>query len=127
MRRTRLYEQIIDRQPVRLFEKDGFLQTYSRTTTETLTLSLGTITYGVSVEENTNAFATFANGGKFIDAYMIDKIEDMEGNIIFEHKIEPVDVFSPQTSYIITDMLRDVLTDLEELHKQCKSQFEFQY
>ena len=32
-----------------------------------LTLSLGTITHGVSVEENTNAYATFANGGKFIE------------------------------------------------------------
>ena len=40
---------------------------------------------------------------------MIDKIEDMEGNIIFQHEAEPVDVFSPQTAYIITDMLRDVL------------------
>ena len=26
-----------------------------------------------------------------------------------EHEIEPVDVFSPETSYIVTDMLRDVL------------------
>ena len=63
----------------------------------------------MSVEENTNAFATFANGGKFIDAYIVERIEDMDGNIVFEHKAEPVDVFSPETSYIITDMLRDVL------------------
>ena len=33
----------------------------------------------------------------------------MDGNLIFEHKAEPVDVFSPETSYIVTDMLRDVL------------------
>ena len=64
---------------------------------------------GVSVEENTNAFATFANGGKFIQTYMIERIEDMAGNVVYEHEIEPVDVFSPETAYIITDMLRDVL------------------
>ena len=64
-----------------------------------------------TVEENTNAFATFANDGKFIDAYMIERIEDMDGNIVFQHEAEPVEVFSPQTAYIITDMLRDVLTN----------------
>ena len=32
-------------------------------------------------------------------------------NIIFEHKVEPVKVFSPATAYIITDMLRDVLSN----------------
>src|SRR6185312_10086566 len=71
--------------------------------------SYGGMDIGMSVEENTNAFATFANGGKFIDAYIIERIEDMEGNLIYEHKAEPVDVFSPETSYIISDMLRDVL------------------
>ena len=41
--------------------------------------ALGGLKNGVSVEENTNAFGTFANDGKFIDAYMIDKITDKEG------------------------------------------------
>ena len=39
---------------------------------------------------------------------MIDRIEDMDGNIVYQHEIEPVEVFSPQTAYIISDMLRDV-------------------
>ena len=33
----------------------------------------------------------------------------LDGNIIYEHEAEPVEVFSPETSYIITDMMRDVL------------------
>src|SRR5699024_11011847 len=70
----------------------------------------GAMRNGTSVEENTNAFSTFANGGQFIESFMIDKIEDMDGNIIFEHKVEPVDVFSPETSYMISDMMRDVTT-----------------
>jgi penicillin-binding protein 1B len=70
-------------------------------------LSIGTA--NVTVEENTNAFATFANGGKFVDAYMIEKIVDNDGNTIFEHKTEPVEVFSPQTAYLTLDMMRDVL------------------
>ena len=71
--------------------------------------SIGAITNGVTVEQNTNAYATFANNGKYIQSYMIERIETKDGEIIFEHKAEPVDVFSPQTSYLIIDMLRDVL------------------
>lgn len=63
----------------------------------------------VTVEQNTNAFATFSNGGKYIPAYMIEKITDSDGNIIYEHKSEPVEVFSPQTAYLTIDMMRDVL------------------
>ncbi|MDA6082719.1 penicillin-binding transpeptidase domain-containing protein, partial [Escherichia coli] len=74
-----------------------------------LSTSIGSLEYGVTVEENTNAFTTFANGGKFIDAYMIEKITDKDGNIIFQNKSEPVDVFSPQTAYLTIDMMRDVI------------------
>ena len=71
--------------------------------------AIGGIKYGVSVEENTNAFSTFANGGDFIDAYMIEKIEDKEGNIVYQHEVKKVDVFSPQTAYLTLDMMRDVI------------------
>src|SRR5690606_17920563 len=52
---------------------------------------------------------TFANGGKFVDAYMIEKITTKDGEVVYEHKPEPVEVFSPQTAYLTIDMLRDVL------------------
>ncbi|MGM8215637.1 transglycosylase domain-containing protein [Bacillaceae bacterium W0354] len=64
----------------------------------------------LTVEDNVSAFTTFANGGKFKDAYMIEKIVDKEGNIIFEHESEEVEVFSPQTAYLTIDMMRDVLS-----------------
>lgn len=105
---ARLYDSILDRRPATFLEKMGF----SKLTDgdyENLSTSIGGIRVGASVEENTNAYATFANGGQFIDAYMIDKIVDLDGNVIYEHKVEPLQVFSPETSYIITDMMRDVL------------------
>ncbi|MBS4173839.1 transglycosylase domain-containing protein [Bacillus sp. FJAT-49736] len=72
-------------------------------------LSLGGITNGVTVEENVNAYATFANGGQFVDAYLIDRIVDKNGKTIYQHESKPVPVFSPQTSYLALDMMRDVL------------------
>ncbi|ASK62937.1 penicillin-binding protein [Virgibacillus phasianinus] len=74
-----------------------------------LVLGIGATTRGVTIEENINAYNTFANGGKFVDAYMIDKITTNDGEVIYEHKSEPVEVFSPQTSYLTLDILRDVI------------------
>lgn len=71
---------------------------------------IGGLEYGVSVEELTNAFAAIANGGTFQDAFFIEKITDSEGRIIYEHKPSPKDVFSEQTAYLMTDMLRTVIT-----------------
>ncbi|SHN04937.1 transglycosylase domain-containing protein [Gracilibacillus kekensis] len=73
-------------------------------------LVLGSPTNGVTIEENINAYATFGNMGSFVDGYMIDKIETKDGEVIFEQESEKVEVFSEQTSYLMIDMLRDVLT-----------------
>lgn len=74
-----------------------------------VSMSLGALTRGVTVEENTNAFVTFANGGKFVDAYLIEKITTHDGKVIYEHKPKSVPVFSPQTAYLTIDMMRDVI------------------
>ncbi|GIO24443.1 transglycosylase domain-containing protein [Oceanobacillus sp. J11TS1] len=72
-------------------------------------LAIGGMDHGISVEENVNAFSTFGNNGKFADAYMIDKITNADGEVIYEHETEPVEVFSPQTTYLTIDMMRDVI------------------
>ncbi|KAA0966955.1 penicillin-binding protein [Sporosarcina sp. ANT_H38] len=105
---ARLYRDIVDRRPAEFLEKMGISKLVPGDYVNFST-SYGGMDIGMSVEENTNAFSTFANDGQFVDAYMIEKIEDTDGNIVYQHEIEPVDVFSPETSYIITDMLRDVV------------------
>ncbi|MBT2287775.1 penicillin-binding protein [Paenibacillus albidus] len=72
---------------------------------------LGGLRYGVSVEELTNAYSAIGNQGAFNDAYMIDKIVNSEGKIVYQHKVKPVQVFTQQTAYLMTDMLRTVITD----------------
>jgi penicillin-binding protein 1B len=63
----------------------------------------------VTVENITSAFTTFANNGNFIDAYMIERIVSKDGEIIYQHEVEEVEVFSPRTAYLTLDMLRDVM------------------
>jgi len=101
------YIKTIDKKPYKYLEKMG-ISTLTETDRTTYAAALGGIQEGVTVEENTNAFTTFANNGKFVDAYMIQKITDHDGKVVYEHKSKPVDVFSPQTSYLMIDMMRDV-------------------
>ncbi|MDC3415783.1 transglycosylase domain-containing protein [Aquibacillus salsiterrae] len=107
---AKTYMQIINDDPATNYlEKMGFTSLTSGDHSNPA-MALGGLTNGVTVEENTNAYATFGNGGKFIDAYMIDKIETDDGEIVYQHKSETEDVFSPQTNYLMIDMMRDVLT-----------------
>lgn len=74
-------------------------------------LALGGTTNGISIEENTNAFSTIANGGQFADAYLIEKITTNDGDVIYEHEHITEEVFSAQTSYLLLDMMRDVISE----------------
>src|SRR5699024_6008467 len=41
----------------------------------------------------------------------IDKITTTDGEIVYEHETEAERIFSPETTYLTIDMLRDVLTE----------------
>lgn len=105
---VKLYSEIINYRPAKYLEKMGFTSLRNEDYTN-LATAIGSMKDGVTVEENTNAFTTFANGGKFIDAYLIDKIADKHGKVIYQHQTKPVNVFTPQTAYLTLDMMRDVI------------------
>ncbi|MGE7683022.1 transglycosylase domain-containing protein [Peribacillus simplex] len=102
------YMKIINQGPASYLEKMGFT-TVTKEDYSNPSMSLGAMSKGVTVEENVNAFGTFANSGEFVDAYMIDKIVSKDGEVIYEHKAKPVEVFSPQAAYLTLDMMRDVV------------------
>lgn len=105
---ARLYWEMSSLQPANYLPKMGFTS-LTEGDFSNLALALGGMEIGVSVEENTNAYTTFANGGEFIDAYMIQSIETAEGDSVYEHEIKREKVFSPQTAYLLIDMMRDVV------------------
>lgn len=72
--------------------------------------AIGGATNGYTVEKITAAFATLANGGKYNKPYIISKVTDADGNVLFEREQKPVQVFSPQTAYQVTGMLKTVLS-----------------
>ncbi len=74
-----------------------------------LPVAIGGLTLGTTVAQDTNAYATFANGGNFVQDYMISKIVDKNGKVVYQHKATQTKVFTPQTAYMVIDMLRDVI------------------
>ncbi|WP_051330847.1 transglycosylase domain-containing protein [Aneurinibacillus terranovensis] len=70
---------------------------------------IGGLTYGLTVQQITNAYATFPNKGNYIPAYMIERIENSDHQVVYQHQINSTRVFSPQTAWLITDMLRNVV------------------
>ncbi|WP_053375602.1 transglycosylase domain-containing protein [Paenibacillus sp. FJAT-27812] len=84
---------------------------------------IGGLSIGTSVEELTNAYGSIPNKGVFNDAYMISKITDANGKIVYEHKQEPKRVFSEQSAFLMTDMLSTVISDRSGSANKLKSQF----
>ncbi len=106
---VRAYMDIMDKHPISFLRKMG-ITSIDDNESENVSLSLGGATHGVTIEENINAYTTFGNGGKFIDAYLIDKIVANDGTTIYQHKTTAIPVFSPQTNYLAVDVMRGVLT-----------------
>ena len=75
---------------------------------QNIALSIGGTRTGPTVLEQTSAFSTLANGGEHHDAYLIEKIEDSRGNIVYQHEDKKERVFSDATAYLTTNMLQDI-------------------
>lgn len=102
-----IYSRIVDLDPATKYLEKMGITTLTEEQHAAASLSIGVA--DVTIEENVNAYSTFGNNGKFADAYMIEKITNQDGDVVYEHKAEPVEVFSPQTTYLTIDMMRDVI------------------
>jgi penicillin-binding protein 1A len=65
----------------------------------------------VTLLEMTRAFAVLADEGTKTTPIMITKIVDANGQVVEENAPEQQPVLSPQTSYIVTEMMRSVIDE----------------
>jgi penicillin-binding protein 1A len=63
----------------------------------------------VSPLEMASAYSTFANQGNYIEPYLVDRITDASGNVIYEHEPAPERVLSPQIAAAVTSTLEKVV------------------
>lgn len=70
-----------------------------------LAVALGGLTNGVNVLEWTAAYATFPNDGEWISPCSYIKVVDHSGKVLLETEQHSRQVFSPETNFLITDVL----------------------
>lgn len=74
-------------------------------------LGLGGMTQGLTPLEVTAAFGAIANDGVYLEPIAFTKIEDKNGSLLIDNTPKENVVVSPQTAYIMKDILRTTVSD----------------
>ena len=70
-------------------------------------LCLGT--FETNLKDLTAAYTVFATGGYKLQPYMIDRVTDADGHVLYKATGGRLKVFSPQTAKMTTDLLGEVV------------------
>ena len=71
-----------------------------------LSLSLGTAS--LSPLMNAAAYSVFANGGKAVEPYFIEKIIDRNGDVVFQREKKDLQqIIDPRIAFLVTDILQE--------------------
>ncbi|MDZ7834870.1 MAG: penicillin-binding transpeptidase domain-containing protein [Alkalibacterium sp.] len=70
--------------------------------------ALGGLSKGIPPVNLISAFSTMGNNGVHAEPYVIERIEDSNGDTVYEHQLEETRVWGEDTNYLLVDMLRDV-------------------
>lgn len=73
-------------------------------------LALGALTYGVTVRDMANAYATFPNDGVYREARTYTKVYDSEGNLILDNTQDSWRAISEKANNYMNYCLRTVVT-----------------
>ena len=74
-----------------------------------LTSALGGLTIGTNPMEMAGAYATIANDGKFNKSMCIEKMVDIHGKIVYQHKAKNKQVYKQSTTELLTMCMEKVL------------------
>lgn len=72
-------------------------------------LSLGALTYGVTLENLVNAYLPYGNEGVYNEAHIITRIEDSAQNIIYQNDGNPREAVSDETAWVMNRLLKNVV------------------
>tara|TARA_B110000467_G_scaffold45920_1_gene42053 strand:+ start:1691 stop:4063 length:2373 start_codon:yes stop_codon:yes gene_type:complete len=90
---------------VKVAKKFGFTSSLRNN----FSLALGAT--GASPLELASAYSTIANLGVYKNPFYVSKIEDYQGNVLYEHFIEGEKRFEPDAVYPLLDMMKGVMDD----------------
>lgn len=92
-------------------EKFGLqLDASDKQSTSIAAMALGQLNHGSNTTTMASAYGTFGNSGLYIPPRLYTKVVDKNGNNVLENSASPRKVISPQTAYIMYDLLKGPLT-----------------
>ncbi len=103
-----------NRAAVRMLEQVGI----SKTVDQARRLGMGSVpsvpslalgSGEVTLMAMTSAYAAFADYGQLRSPMLIRRVEDADGKVLFESRQKAQQVISPQTAFLLTNMLTDVV------------------
>ncbi len=100
---VRLLERVGVEKTMRLVKKLGVRSPMD----PVLAMALGTSE--VTLLEMVSAYGTLANQGILVTPHAVTRVEDDEGNVLFEGRVQEREVLDPRVAYQLTSMLRGVV------------------
>ena len=74
-------------------------------------LTVGALTYGVTLENLVNGYVPYGNGGTQYKAHLVSKVVQGAGDLIYENDGDPEEAVSSETAYVMNKLLQDVVNN----------------
>lgn len=76
-----------------------------------LEMAKGQLVDGVSNLELTSAYATIANGGRYLKPVFYTKVVDKEGNVLLKNEVKEKRLLKSSTTWLLSDVLEEYIQD----------------
>lgn len=85
---------------------------------KSLSLATGNMTYGVTNERLTAAYAAIANDGVYLEPVYYTKVLDRQGNILLENVPDQTRIIKSSTAALLTNAMEDVISSDSDYYYQ---------
>ncbi len=87
--------------------------------------SIGVGTSEVHLLELVAAYGVFPNKGVLVPPVVVERIEDSEGNVVFEPSVIPKEVLRPSAAVLMTDLMRSVMDEVGGTGRGARTRYGF--
>lgn len=115
---VKMMEQLTPQKAIKYMENEG-ISTLTDADCD-LPLALGGLQKGSTPLEMAGAYATIANGGKYIEPIFYTKIINSHGKVILKNKQKTKKVYSEDTTYVLKELLTQPVNGENGTAKSCK-------
>ena len=73
-------------------------------------LSVGALTYGVTLQNMVNAYIPYGNGGTYYSAHIVSRLEQGNHELVYENNGDPYEAVDPETAYVMNRLMKNVVS-----------------